>query len=185
MVNTSHTGGENGGDTGGGPAGWTDDVERFAHDERLDAEAQRRRLEHWQNQRRHDETTAPAALAAARGSRVSVVLCTGAELHGTVLTVGLDVAELSTAQGRTWVGIDAIDAVVVDRQRPSEDQRDDIAMADVVETIRGERRTVTLTLRSGVALTGEVVATGASIVLAPGPTRQVVVRPDAVAAIRG
>ncbi|MHB1137879.1 MAG: hypothetical protein ACYC2O_02915 [Microthrixaceae bacterium] len=168
---------------------WVDDADRFVADRRAEDAAAARRRARWDGLQREELTTLAAALDAAVGQQVTLVLLTGARDAAVVAAVGADHVALrprSSASMR-WVALDGI-AAIESAEPYSEDPeslaRSELTLGDVLSDLCADRALVAVTLRGGAVLRGEVHAVGATLSLrADGPTPHVRIDTRAIVAI--
>ena len=188
MVNTSGPGGgfrpERGSDAAplsGSTPSWSEGAEEFLEEERLRSAVQARRRERWREQRRIEELGVHGALRGAVGAVVRLHLRDGAEVHGTLDVVGVDVVGVDSGPGRVWVALHAVGAAELPGPPVEREQaRWEPTFAEVLEDLRGEGHPVTVTVQGGATLRGELVTVGASVVLRGGHGRHVVLDPSAI-----
>ncbi len=174
---------------GGADMHWVDGADRFVADRRGDEAVAARRRERWQRQQRDELTTLPAALDAAIGQQVTLVLRTGARDTAVVDAVGGDHVALlpRSSSTRRWVALAAVVAVESDVafvQDPHELTPSDRWLSDVLHDLAAERSPVSLTLVGGAVVRGEVDSVGETVALrTDGPTAHARVELDAIVSI--
>ena len=176
----------------GDPTGAAPDPRRSlgGSPERLVAEqlssdaARRRRRERWRAELRTGELSVTSALLGVLGEpRTSVLLADGAELTGSVMSVGHDVVALRTAGRDWWVALEAVDAVRGEHVRAGDPEdratlRLDEVLADLTHTT-----TVSIVTLGGATLDGEILAVGDGVVVADRADATIVIDPSRIARV--
>ena len=175
MVNSSGSGGGFGPEGRGEPPrepsadlahgdAWAEQAEGFVDAERVRIAAQRRRQQRWQQDRRSERVTLPAALRDAIGAEVGVHLRSGATLRGTLEVSGTDVLAVASPAGVHWVALGAVAAAdLPTAPREVEVTGWEPTLAEVLEDLRGRGGPVSIVVEGGAVVRGELVSVGAAV----------------------
>jgi small nuclear ribonucleoprotein (snRNP)-like protein len=149
---------------------WADGADRFAAEARAEEAVERRRRERWDRQQRQVLTTLPAALDAALGSSVTLLLRDGSTLPGTVVDLGADHLELRATTATHWVALAAV--VGIESERAFVADPEDLPLrgarlVEVLEDLVAEEGDVTVRLTGGTVVRGQVIAAGEALTMRP------------------
>lgn len=144
------------------------DADRWVADARGDEAVETRRREHRARQLRADATSLSAALDAAVGVPVVLVLSTGERTPVVITELGADHIEVRSLANTRWIPLRVVVAIESDRAfvvDAEELVEPTVLLVDVLESLAADDRRVALTLSGGTVVRGEFVAVGAAATL--------------------
>ena len=151
-----------------GDGSWTESADRFVAEARGDDAVEARRRDRWTRQRHRELTTVAAALDAAIGVPVTLLLTNGDRLPVTIGDLGVDHVEVRAHAMTQWIplrviaGLESAQAFVVDPEGLTEPTS---TFSEVLEHLAADERQVGVTLTGGQVVRGDIVAVGAALTL--------------------
>ena len=158
--------------------------ERLVAEELSNDAARRRRRERWRAELRAGELSVTSALLGALAApRTTLLLADGAELAGTVVSVGHDVVALRTAGRDWWVTLAQVDAVRGEHVRAGDPEDRATLRLDEVLADLTHATTVSIVTLGGATFDGELLAVGDGVVIADRSDATIVVDPSRIARV--
>lgn len=144
------------------------DADRFVADARGDEGVEAHRRERWARQLRSQATTLYAALDAAIGVPVVLVLSTGERAPVVISDLGADHLEVRTQAKTRWIPVRMV--VALESERAFVVDAEELVppttlLVDVLESLAADDRRVALTLSGGTVVRGELIAVGSAVTL--------------------
>ncbi|HXH57916.1 hypothetical protein [Iamia sp.] len=158
----------NGGSGGGGGEDLVAELTRYLAEQRVDAAAAARARERWLRQAADEEALVAGVLldVAERAELVVIQGVSGRTHRGTVRGVGEDFVAVRTGRSDVLLPYDAIVAIRPEgRPRGGADRAQalDLAFAEALSALVGERPRVLVVSRDGTGLSGDLRAVGRDV----------------------